>query len=346
MSLTGIGLIEAASTPVAQAQNLTACVEPLFTPLVSNPLVVSGKLLASAIVPACAKVPPNVPRFVLESDRVTGFMPLYVLGDSRLFSPFIGLDVSITARLTNDVLPDFALIAAGSPVPISPVAIPDFDSTLEETPLTADEEVTLNEILNVLVTAAFFHPDYYSHEMIIDQYSQSLNPEVASRATVVPFISLEDTQGVLRAASFNQLVAAIGGNEEKALQLLILLISTVLSYLLFRISAGTRGAILAEARALFIDANIRALMQSIIMAALQLSRGEINIRQFSRVLENAMKTIAPRFTQTLLRILRTVRWWEYVLAVASTAAIWLKVLKIIESAWSFAAEIIVIARDP
>lgn len=300
----------------------------------------------------------GLPPYVLESDRGTAFLPIYIEGSLEAEN-LVGQHVTVTGQLTNCLAgyscPPPALIMKPSSIeassPPSP-AVPECGKTLEEVPLTSQETATLEQMLIAYIDAGFGNPDMLSEEMIQDQAIQALSSEAFDEYLLkIPFVFVVDEHATpcLKCYNFGEFVAFVKTcfasdatsdatatsaaadpiNAACALVIARILILFLLGLIVAVIPRRTVAAIEAQARALITNPAVMAGLNTIYNAVKKLIAGTFTGRQVGPIVVAAIQTMAAPLGAALLALVKTLGWAQYVLAVAQAAAIWVKVVIIV-----------------
>src|SRR5271169_800013 len=136
ISTAAIAPIVAAQTSLGQLVTATPSAETMI------PITVGGRLLATSVA--------GVPPYVIESDRGTGFLPIYIR-NGGIDPILVGQHITVSGTLTSGACspPALTLVNPSTPTISSPPSpfIPDCGATLLDTPLTTQEEAALEQIL-------------------------------------------------------------------------------------------------------------------------------------------------------------------------------------------------------
>ena len=201
--------------------------------------------------------------------------------------------------------------------------------------------------------------------MFADQATRALtDPTFANYIVDIPFISVEDDTQCpsLQCYSFSDFVdfAAAGATSTNSTGTTALAIGAVsneclrkilielLCFLLGLIVAFVPRAAVAEmerqATALLTDPRIRQAVLNIVAAAQRVIAGTFRASQFIDVLISAMHAMAGPLGLAFLAVIRTLRWSQYVLALAASAGIIIKAIIVIAKGAIFIWKLIDIVK--
>ncbi|HZM10910.1 MAG TPA: hypothetical protein VFC15_11945 [Candidatus Limnocylindrales bacterium] len=360
-TLLKAGISTMAMAPLAGAKMSLAQLLPEATPVDTTiPIVVGGRLLATSVA--------GVPPYVIESDRGTGFLPIY-LRNAAIDPSLLGQHVTVGGTLTSGACspPALELVNPTSPVISTPPSpfIPDCGTTLQNTPLTSQEAAALEQILLAYIGALFYNLDSSIQAMFADQATRALtDPTFANYIVDIPFISVEDDTQCpsLQCYSFSDFVdfAAAGATSTNSTGTTALAIGAVsdeclrkilielLCFLLGLIVAFVPRAAVAEmerqATALLTGPRIRQAVLNIVAAAQRVIAGTFRASQFIDVLISAMHAMAGPLGLAFLAVIRTLRWSQYVLALAASAGVIIKAIIVIAKGAMFIWKLIDIVK--
>lgn len=324
------------------------------------PVTIGGRLLATS--------KSSVPPYVIESDRGTGFLPIY-LQTAGLDPSLLGQHVSVSGTLRSGACSPPALVMVNPTTPAisappSPF-IPDCGATLLEIPLPPQEEATLQQILTSVIGAVFYNNDGATAAMFADQATQALtDPAFASYIGQTPFILVEDdTQcpsvQCYSFSDFVDLVAAGGGpsvpgamtslaplavSDECLRKIIIEILCLLLGLVIPLIPRAAIAEMERQAAQLITDPRVRQALQNLANAAQQVIAGTFRPEQFINVLISAMHAMAAPIGAAFLAVARTLRWAQAVIAFAASAGIILKAIILIAKGAMFIWKLIDIVR--
>jgi hypothetical protein len=362
-SLLKAGVTTMAIAPLAVANpSLGQLITAAASGDATIPVTVGGRLLATSIA--------GVPPYVIESDRGTGFLPIYIR-NGPIDPSLVGQHISVSGMLTSGACtpPALALVnPSGATVtpPPSPF-IPDCSATLLEEPLTPQEEATLQALLGAYIGAVFFNNDAATAAMFRDQATQALtDPTFANYIINIPFISIEDdTQcPCMQCYSFSDfvdLVAASDGSQpivgmaangalvaippDCLRKILVEILCLVLGLLVAYIPREAVAEMERQAAALIADPRVRQAVTNVVTAAQRvIAGGYRDPRIVIDALLEALKAMFDPLTRALLAVIRTLRWAQAILAAAQAAAIWIKALIVIAKSALFIWKLIDIVK--
>lgn len=352
------GVTTMAIAPLATATPLLAQLSPVSTADTMIPITVGGRLLATTV--------PGVPAYVIESDRGTGFVPIY-LRNGPIDPSLVGQHITVSGTLTNGACSPPALVLANPSraavsSPPSPF-VPDCGATLLEIPLTPQEEATLQQILTAVVGAVFYNNDSATAAMFADQANRALtDPTFANYIIQTPFVLVEDDSQCPSVqcydfSDFVDFVAADDGSwptasmmvtgaisAECLRKILIEILCLLLGLIIPLIPRAAINEIERQATQMLTDPRIRQALQNIANAAQQVIAGTFRPDQFINVLISAMHTMAAPLGAAFLAIARTLRWAQAAIAFVAAAGIIVKAIVLIAKGALFIWKLIDIVK--
>ncbi len=344
--LTG-GLSALAAVPMAAAKGFQMPhAAPAITPITTSSVAVGGLLLATST--------PGLPAYVLQSDRATGFIPIYLEGSLPL-AGLVGQHVTARGHLSN-VLTGRSCAPPAlvmTPMSVDPSTaqtppIPHCDQTLEEVPLTYDEAATAEQVLTAYITATSANPDTISQSMIQDQAIQALNSRTfAAAAADTPFVFVEedlpgDCVQCYNMEQFFEYLNAAGAAYKGpmptlpdigepaiaagcALAILRLVLGVLIGLIVTFMPKRTLDAIETQARLLITNPAVLKAVTTIFKALQDLIAGTLTGKDVGPIVVAGIQAMAAPLGAALLALCKTLSWTQYVLAALKAAGIWVQV---------------------
>jgi hypothetical protein len=357
-TLLKAGISTAAIAPLVAAHTSLGQLLPSPSSDTTIPITVGGRLLATSVA--------GVPPYVIESDRGTGFLPIYIRNGS-IDPSLVGQHISVSGTLTSGACsaPALTLANAGPATPSSPPSpfIPGCGATLLDVPLTSQEEAALEQILLAYIGAVFYNSDPSTQEMFLDQATQALtDPTFGGYIAETPFTLVEDDSACpnLDCYSFSDFVDLFAADSSSsALSAAVAtgaispdcarkIVIEILCLLLGLVVAFVPRAAVAEmerqAANMLNDPRVRQGVMSVIDAAQRVIAGTFRPDQLINVLISAMHAMAGPLAAAFLAIIRTLRWAQYIAALAASANVIIKALIVIAKGAMFIWKLIDIVK--
>jgi hypothetical protein len=297
----------------------------------SRPKVTSGPLTVSGILLETGSSNIGGPAFVLESDRATGYVPLY---SSDFDSSLLGKHIEVTGTISAGSFPGLLFTPSG-PSSVTPlVPVPPCNATLSDSGLTDAENEAITQLLMTTFEAELLNPDSLSSQVVAGQWASGLiSSDYSNELSSIPvaYVQVPEAAVPMVCVSFGQLLDMTyslpppPGEQDtpaqKALKVVEAVILFAIGLLVPVILSRTLEQIAVEARAIAGNAGVLAAVANLTAAALAYAANMThqNLTAFLRSLEALMRAIAPLLPGALLRVARTFRWWQYVGAVARAA---------------------------
>ncbi len=326
---------------------------PQFASVVSVPLTLSGRVLRSQRSD-CPQGVIASPRFILHTDRVTGYIPVALAGTESVYGPIADSPnpfVRVTGRLRNDLntpIPIFDPLADPQPSALEP--LPDFESPVS---LTSEEMITANKFYMAFGEAVLANPNCFFDTALLDQVAIAFpadlaDPDIRYRFASLPMVAYRPDSCTLVGLSLWNAWPRPEGDEPEDLLACVLSIVALLITFLFNLiipvlTPATQNAIRAQAQ---VVANavpgINGAVQAVITVVQAYRAGTQPLSAVIAAIVNVFRLCAGPLGGAVWAVLTQagISWWQWAAAAARASSALVTAVSAILNATSLALAII------